>query len=41
MRPITVDGRPPERKACIAATISAGFWPRNGGTFVSAEALGG
>ena len=41
MRPITVAGRSPERKACIAAAIAAGFCPRSGGTFVSAEALGG
>ncbi len=41
MRPITVDGRSPERNASIAATISAGFCPRSGATFVCAEALGG
>src|ERR1700736_5953585 len=41
IRPITVDGRSPERNACIAATISAGSRPRSGGTFVSPEALGG
>ena len=41
MRPITVDGRSPERKASIAATMAAAFWPRNGGTFVSAEGAGG
>ena len=41
IRPITVDRRSPERKACIAATIPAGFCPRSGGTLVSAEAVGG
>ena len=41
IRAITVDGRSPERKACIAATISAGSRPRSGGTFASADALGG
>src|SRR5205823_13310313 len=41
IRPITVDGRSPARNACIAATISAGFCPRSGGTLVSAEAVGG
>jgi hypothetical protein len=41
MRPITVDGRSPERKASIAATMAAASWPRKGGTFVSAEAAGG
>ena len=41
IRPITVDGRSPERNVCIAAAISAGSRPRSGGTFASTEALGG
>src|SRR5262249_60472788 len=35
MRSITVDGRWPERKACIASTVSAALRPCSGGTDVS------
>ena len=39
MRPMTVEGRSPLRKACITATISAGWRPRIRGTGVSTLAL--
>ena len=41
IRPITVDERSPERKACIAATILAGSRPRIVGTGASTFVLTG
>jgi hypothetical protein len=39
IRPMTVEGRWPERKACIVATISAGSRPRIDGTGVITSVL--
>ena len=39
IRPITVEGRSPLRKACIAAMISGGWRPRIRGTRVSTSTL--
>ena len=41
IRPITVEGRSPERKACIAAMISSGLRPTIRGTGVATAALAG
>src|SRR5206468_5101442 len=41
IRPMTVEGRSPERKASMAPMISSGLRPRIGGTGVSTAALAG